>query len=885
MSWWRRLRDRDRLERELSSELADHVERHVADLVALGIEEPEARRRAQLAVGGVEQVKEACRDARGTRWLEDFASDLRYAWRGLLQRPTFAAVAVLSLALGIGANTALFSIIDSLIRRSLPVREPERLVLLEGSWTNPIWEQIRERQHELFDGAVAWSGADFDLAAGGEEKRVNGLFVSGSFFEVFGVAARLGRTILPSDDRWHAGTEGLVAVLSDGFWKRHYGSDPGVVGRTLHLNRAAFTIVGVAPPGFLGPEVGEPFDVAVPIATSSAVQPPLDALEDRNYWWLEVVARRKPGQTVADATDALRAVQAPIRAATLPPRQTAERLAEYLREPFEMTPAAAGSSALRDRYRRPLFTILAVAILVLLVACANVANLQLARGNERRHEFRLRLALGASRWRIARQLLTESILIAGLGATLGLAFALWGSRLLVRNLSSSGTITLGLPVDAGVLVFTGAVAILTALLFGTLPAWRAGRSDPEGAWKEPARGAAGRGVGASRTLIVVQVAISLVLLVAAGLFLRTLSAITHRDLGFRREGVLVVSLYAWQSEVTMDRFVPLAERIRAAVAELPGVASAGLSDVTPVSGSSWREEFELPGAGRGRERAFVHMVTRGWLSVYGTPRLAGRDILDSDRAESPPVALINRAFARKFFGEKDPLGQTIRSTGIYLAPMEVVGVVEDAVYRNVREDHEPTIYVPFPQGMKAVTAPQASLSVRVTDAGGPPSRLTSAVVAAIARIDPRVTLRLRTLSDQIDATLVRERLVAMLSGFFGALALLLAAIGLYGVTSHAVARRRGEIAVRMALGADARRVVRLMLERVAILVLAGVLAGAAVAAWASRFVAALLYGLEPGDPSTILAAASLLVAISLIAAYLPARRAARIDPARVLRES
>jgi putative ABC transport system permease protein len=883
MSWWRRLRDRQRLERELSAELADHIERHVADLVAAGVAEPEARRRAQLALGGVEQVTEACRDERGTRWLEDFSSDLRYAWRGLLQRPVFAVVAVFSLALGIGANTALFSIVDSLIRRSLPVREPERLVLLEGYWTNPLWEQIRERQHKLFDSAAAWSGTEFDLAAGGEEKPVAGLFVSGSFFEVLGVPAQLGRTLLPSDDRRHSAADPRVAVLSNGFWRRHYGGDPDVVGRMLRLDRAPFTIVGVTPPGFFGPEVGESFDVAVPIAAHPILEPFHNALDDRSDWWLEVVARRNHGQTLAEATDALRAVQAPIRAATLPEDHTAEDFAEYLREPFQLVPAAAGTSALRDRYRRPLLTILAVAFLVLLVACANVANLQLARGNERQHEFRMRLALGASRWRIARQLLAESILIAGLGAALGLAFALWGNQFLVRKLSAFGPVTLGLPLDGSVLLFTGAVAVLTALLFGTLPAWRAGRSDPRAAWREPARGAAGRSAGASSALIAVQVAISMVLLVAAGLFLRTLAAMTNREIGLRSEGVLVASVYAWQSGIPMDQFVPFAERIRTTVAGLSGVAIAGLSQVTPVSGSRWTERFEVPGTAGGHEPVFVHIVTPGWLSVYRTPLLTGRDILESDRAESPPVALVNRAFARKVLGGTSPLGRTIRTAGTYLAPMEVVGVVEDAVYRDLREDHAPTVYLPFAQGMKAVRAPQAKLSIRA--AAGPPSRLTSAVAAAIARIDPRVTLRFRTLSDQIDASLVRERLVAMLSGFFGALALLLAAIGLYGVTSHAAARRRAEIAVRMALGADAPRVVRMMLGRVASLVLVGLLAGSAVSAWASRFVASLVYGLKPGDPLTIAGAVSLLFAISLLAAYLPARRAARIDPAEVLRES
>jgi predicted permease len=884
MSWWQRLRQRDRLEAELSAELADHIERQVADLVASGVPEAEARRQAKLALGP-EGTAEACRDARGTRWLDELGADLRYGWRGLRQRPAFAAVAVLSLALGIGANSALFSIVDSLIRKSLPVRDPESLVRLDGgSWTNPIWEQIRERQHALFDGAFASSSTRFDLAAGGEERPVRGLYVSGGFFEVLGVPAQLGRTILPSDDARGGGPDGLTAVVSDAFWRRHYGGAPDIVGRSLRLNRVSFTIVGVTPPGFFGPEVGTAYDVAVPIAAQPTLRHPRDGLDNRNWWWLEIVARRKAGQTTAQATDALRAVQAQIRAATLPEKGTPEDIAEYLREAVTLVPAATGSSALRDRYRRPLLTILAVAGLVLLVACANVANLQLARGSERQPEFRMRLALGASRLRIGRQLLTESLLISGLGALLGLAFAVWGSRLLVRKLSPTGSVSLGLPLDADMLLFTGAIAVTTALLFGTLPAWRAGKSDPEGALREQARGPSGTsGAGASGVLVAAQVAVSLVLLVAAGLFLRTLQAITSRDLGFRPEGVLVVAMDASRSGIAGNRFVPFLERIRDSVGQMPGVASAGLSDVTPVSGGTWTEQFELVGGdGQGKEKAFVHAITPGWLSVYGTPIVAGRDVLESDRAGTPPVALVNRAFVRKVFGEKNPLGQTIRTRGEYLNPMEVVGVVEDAIYQAVREDFAPTVYVPFAQGMIGEIPPHGSLSVRAVS--GSPSRLAPDVAAAIGRIDPNVTLRFRPLADQIGGALVRERLVAILAGFFGALALLLAAIGLYGVTSHAVSRRRAEIGVRMALGADAGRVARLMLGRLAGLVLIGVLAGAALSAWASRFVATLLYGLKPGDPITIAAAAALLVGITLLAAYVPARRAARIDPAKVLRE-
>ncbi len=892
MTWWRRLVSSSRLERELERELRDHLERQVADNIRGGMSEADARRKAALAFGGVERVKEDCRDARGTRWLDDLAQDIRYGVRVLARAPVFTAVAVLSLALGIGANTAIFSLVNSLLLRALPVHAPERLMIVEGgSWTNPIWEQIRRRQSALFGGALAWGEDRFDLAAGGPTEEVSGLWASGSFFDVLGVPAILGRTFTAEDDRRGGGVNGPVAVISYSFWQRRYGGATDVIGRALTLNRVPFTIVGVAPPEFVGPIVGHSFDVAVPLGTEPLVRGKESLLDRRSTWWLEIMARRKPAQTSEEAVRALNAALPQIRQATLPDRPAAD-LKQYLGEPFKLVDAAGGPSQFRDQYQAPLVIIMVTVMLVLLIACANIANLMLARANARRHELALRLAMGASQFRMVRQLLTESLILSVAGAALGLVLATWGSQLLVGQLTTvRESVFLDLSLDWRVLAFTAGVAVGTALLFGVVPAFRAGRVEPNGALKEQARTVAGqRQRMLGQPLVVLQVALSLVLVVGAGLFMRTFATLEQLDLGFDRTPLLIVNADLQRSGIPPDKRLALQQRLEAAARGVAGVAHAAVSTITPVSGMGWNQDVEVPDGPPVSERertVWFNGVSPGWFATYGTAILSGRDFVDGDRDGAPLVAIANRAFVEKHMGGSNPLARAIRLPGFGqqgkepARMLQVVGIVENAAYESPRDGTPPTIYVPMAQA-EGNDAPFVSLTVR--SAVDRPALLTKSIGAALTRVDPKVSLTFVAMTDQFNGMVVRERVVAMLSAFFGGLALLLAGIGLYGVTSYGVSRRRIEIGIRMALGADAAAVIRLVLGRVAMLVGLGVVIGAALSVWAARFVGSLVYGLEPRDPSTFICAAVVLASVGALAAWLPARRASRIDPLQVLRE-
>ena len=826
--------------------------------------------------------------------------DIRLAFRSVRATPVVSLVAVLSLALGIGANTAIFSIVNSLLLRALPVKEPQQLALVADdptrgitSWTNPIWEQIRQR-HEIFDGVLAWSTMRFNLAAGGETQFVDGIWASGSMFETLGVPAMLGRTFTDADDARGGGPDGPVAVISYAFWQRHFGGSADAIGRTLTIERVPYTIVGVTPADFFGPDVGRAFDVAIPIGTEPLSRGKESWLDQKWFWWLTVMARVKPGQSVDAATAALRGLQPQIREATLPDGPP-QGVAEYLKEKFTLVPAGTGHSPLRRRYERPLLTILVVVGLVLLIACANIANLLLARATARRHEWSVRLALGAPRWRLARQLLTESLMLAGVGAALGVVIAHWGSRLLVRQLSTqTNTVFLDLALDWRVLVFTSGVTMVTALLFGTAPAFRATSVAPAFALRASAGQARHLGDGGplslSSGLVVAQVALSLMLVVAAGLFMRTFSSLANLHLGFDRDRVLLVSVNAQRTDVPAADRLPTWERIRQSVIAVPGVASAAVSFLTPVSGGVWNNNIDVSGAVPVPERQRMsnfNAVTPGWFTTFGTPILAGRDISDRDRKGAPLVALVNQAFARKFLNGANPVGHTLTIGRQPNAqpPREIVGLVADAVYRALREPVPPTMYIPVAQFDDSRQPAPASVSINVRSSSGSPALLARSVGAAINGVNRDLALTFRLLSDQVDASLTQERVVAMLSGFFGALALLLAGLGLYGVTSYAVTRRRAEIGIRMALGAAPAAVVRLVLSRVSILVAVGVIAGAGASVWLSTFVSTLLYGLEPRDPVTLIGAAVTLAAVGALAGWLPAYRASRIDPAAVLRDS
>jgi putative ABC transport system permease protein len=832
--------------------------------------------------------------------------DLRLAVRALRTTPIISLVAVLSLALGVGANTAIFSLVNSLLLRMLPVVEPQRLALLSSDraigegftagWTYGIWNQIRQRARP-FDGAITWSPERFNLAGGGETLPVEGIYASRDFFTTLGVPALLGRTFTPADDVRGGGQDGPVAVISYGLWQRRFGGAATVIGTPLVVERVPFTIIGVTPPAFFGAEIGRSFDVALPLDAESLIRGSDSRLTlDGGFYGLTIMLRLKPGQSLEAANALVRGMQPQIREGAMPASTPPQLQKEFLNESFVLVPGGSGLSRLREGYERPLATIFVVVALVLLIACANIANLQLARATARRHELSIRLALGAPRWRLARQLLVESLVLSGVGTVLGLVFATWGSRAIVAQLSTAANrVFLDLSVDWRVLAFTAAVGVATTMIFGTAPALRAARVAPIDVLKEHGRGASGDArVNLSSGLVVAQVALSLVLVVAAGLFVRTFEKLTTRPRGFDSERVLVVRVNVAHTRVDPTERIPFFRRLASEVASVPGVARAAASTTTPVAGLGILDAVSVPGmpptfelmiGGQlGAHSTFANFIMPGWFAVYGTPIRAGRDFDDRDTKGGPPVILVNEAFVRKFLPGQSPVGATVafeRGRGAPL-PKTVVGVVTDSVYGSLRDLAPPTEYVPLTQWDYGPVGTDVSISVRASS--GSPALLERSVTSALTAVDRDLVLSFRPLAEQVNASLQQERLVALLSGFFGALALLLAGLGLYGVTAYAVARRRSEIGIRLALGAVPGGVIRLVLSRVSILVGAGILVGTGLSVWVSTFVASLLYGLEPRDPSTLIGAAITLAAVGAVAGSLPAYRASRIEPAEVLRE-
>jgi predicted permease len=820
--------------------------------------------------------------------LRGIDGDVRSAIRSLAATPAVAVAAILTLALGIGATTAIFSVANGLAFRPLPVKDPEHLVTISsetalrfgfqagGGWSYAMWERLRDRS-EAFDGALAWALQRLDLSDGGEAQPVNGLIASGAFFDVLGVGAAVGRTFTLADDSTNP-PEGPVAVISHNVWQRRFGGRFDVVGSRLLIEQVPVTIVGVAPPSFKGVAVGQPFDIAIPFGTDALVRGQRSLVESERTLLLTAMLRLKPQQTIATATPLLQAIQPDI---------VGEKVPQFLREPFLIVDASRGitdGSRLRQRYLYPLAILAAVSAIVLVIVCLNIANLLLARASARRAALGVRLAHGASRWRVARLHLVEAIALVSVGVVGGLLFAGWASRALVSFLpAGDGPASIDLPIDLRVFAFTTAIAGLAVGLVGIAPAIYASRVPPIEALRDAARGGSGRRAGVSGALVVAQVALSIVLLAAAGLFVATMNRLLSVPLGFDPGDLLVVTVNVHRPIGQVER-AQLYERALEAVREMPGVADAAASVWAPVGTGGGG--IIVGSSGRRPERAkqvAFNIVTPGWFTTYRTALTRGREFGNADSAGAPRVAIVNETLRRSQLHEGEAIGATIEAGPCSSGGCTVVGVAADAVYgQSLRDAPPPIVYVPVAQSA-GLAPPNAPFRIAVR-AAGDLGDLTTRLAARLRHVDSRITFAFRRLERDVEATVAQERLVATLGVFFGVTALLLSAVGVYGVSSHAANRRRAEIGIRLALGGQAHEIVWQMLGRLALLVAIGVTCGVAVTLWLLRFVAPLLYGLGSDEPLAIAAAVLLLMAVAAAAGWMPLSRATRMDPAAILRQ-
>jgi predicted permease len=882
MELWKRIGElvrRRRLERELDDEVGLHLSLLEEEFRAKGMSAGEARAAAQREFGGVAHAKEAYRQERGMPRLENFVKDVRYALRGLRRNPGFAAAAVLSLALGIGANTAVFSLFHALMLRSLPVSHPEQLVMLyrSGGWgfygisSYPLYLELRGH-HELFNGVLAASGpakVRFSLTGAGQMEFVNRAFVSGDYFRVLGVAPARGRLFTSEDDRVPHGHP--LAVVSYDFWRNRLGGDLQVLGRTLYVDEMPLTVIGVAAPGFRGVQIETHADVWVPAMMTR------DNAMNVGMNWVFLLARGRPEIS-------RRRLQSAVDALT---RQYLE--AHYGNQPnlafrkmsmdqhFEVRDAGVGVSMLRDLFGKPLTILMAAVGLVLLAACANVANLLLARGASRSRELAMRFSLGATRARLVTQALTECFLLAAAGCILGIGLAFWGTQQIVRFLPGPPGQGLDAAPDAAVLGFTVGISLLAMLIFGLAPAWRSTAIHPAMALRS---GSVNGGRQTFRRMLVVaQVAFSVVLAVLAGLFARSLAQLRGFDLGFRDRNVIAFGLNFPSSWKLTDR-TAAQKRLVAQVESLPGVnlVSYGFPGPFQMGMSNWT--IQVPGSPRtaaGPATVAVHTVAPRYLETIGSIPVMGRDLDRNDAGNSPKVAVVNQAFVREFLqGEAHPLGRVL-SFGE--ESTQIVGVVRDIPHQGLREKIAATVYVPAAQRESLGGGPTFLVRSPL-----PLSALLPAIRGELAKLSPQAVIdEPKTLAGAIDESIFQDRILATLAGCFGGLALLLAAIGLYGVMAYSTAQRAGEFGVRLALGAQRSNVLWMVLRDALVLATAGLAVGLPASVAASRYVGSVLFEVKPGDAASFGGAAAVLLATGLVAALLPARRSAGMDPMRALR--
>ena len=829
-------------------------------------------------------------------FVETILQDLRYGFRLLRKNPTFSLVAILTLALGTGANAAIFQLVNSVRMRALPVERPQELASVgidtsgngrtgqfrnrRPMFTEPLWQAIRAEQQGFAD-LFAWGIASWNLATDGEYLPAQGIYVTGGFFQGLGVTPHIGRVIAAADDQQGCGAPG--AVLSHGLWQSRYGGNPGVIGQTISLDNRAFEIVGVTPPGFFGVEVGRSFDVALPLCAEALFMGARTGIGQRDIWFLDMMGRLKPGWTAERAQAQLQAASPAIFQATVPPRYNPATAGNYQKFKLTATAAGTGVSGVRREYATQLWILLGATGLVLLITCANLANLMLARATAREREIAVRLAIGASRRRIVRQMLSESLLIAGFGALGGMLLARWISRSLVLFLSTeTNRLFIDLSPDWRVYAFVTGVAVLACLLFGLSPALKATGTNPGRTMQAGGRSSTDshERFAMRRALVVVQVALSMVLIVGALLFGRSLRNLVTVDPGFRQDGIVAVSVDMRRSGIDPAALLQVQARAMDRVRAVPGIMHAAEAMIVPMSGSGWNQNILIDGEEKDGNVNF-NRVGADYFRVMETPLVAGRWFGAEDRAGAPETAIVNESFARRFFGGANPVGRTfqiVMGQGEPRPHYQIVGLVKDTKYNDLREDFMPIGY--FPAAQEPRPSPGLDFVAR-TDL--PLSSIRPSVTRAVRDAVPGSTVAYDSVRTYVRDSLVTERLMATLSGFFGVLAMLIATIGLYGVMSYMVSRRRVEIGIRMALGADAGSVVRMVLRESGVLLGAGIVAGVALAALVSRWAASLLFGLEPYDPMSFVLASVSLGIVSALAAWIPARRASRVAPTIALR--
>ncbi|HEV2491163.1 MAG TPA: ABC transporter permease [Candidatus Acidoferrales bacterium] len=895
--WLRAVLHRSRTERDMDAELRSHIESYAEDLIRSGLTRAEALRRARLAFGGLERVKEECRESRGISFLESLLQDLRFGLRMLRKSPGFTTVAVLTLALGIGANTAIFGLLDALVLRDLPVPHPEQLVRFGAhtpgddyaSVSLPMFQEIM-RDQNVFSGAFAAEGGPLmNVETNGELTRASVDPVTGSYYSVLGATPEIGRLLAPSDIDLNAAAPQQIAVLGYAFWQRQYGGARDVIGKILKIENLPFTIIGVTRKGFAGTSADEEDDIVVPLNAEPRIYGTTNlqiSLQRRDVLWLDPVGRLKPGFTLDQARAQLDSLWPAIRQAVAPGQETRVARDTFDSLQFTLKSDATGGSYLRTKFAKPVYVLLGISAVVLLLACVNLASLMLSRAAARNHEFGVRATLGASRSRLAQQSLVESIILSVGGTLAGFLLANWGSYGLVDFLFQHiglygyvGAKALNLSPDLRVLSFTASIAILTGVLFGLAPAWHATRENPNSALQQGSR-TLGHGTGTlGKSLIVIQVALSLVLLAGAGLFIRTLENLRAVQPGFRIGGVLEVGLFpkpgAFKDAAPLTYFHELTDRI----SHLPGVVSASFSHGDVGGGYDWPVKVRIHGLDNQFFSSELDRVMPGFFHTEGISLLQGRTFDWQDNTRTPHAVVVSDNFAEEVLPHGNAIGEHIDiSKDPRLQDLEIVGIVSNASLYDIRKPPEPTVY--FDTLQYGMAAEFDTLLVR-TDL--PPSTMLVPLQQAANSLGRQYVASVESLTKTVNDSILPERIIAALSAFFGALALLIAAIGLFGLMAYNVMRRTRELGIRFALGAQRASVLRMILRETFALALVGILLGLPCALAATRLIAHMLFGVTPYDPVTLAAVAASLLAVGALAGYIPARRAMKVDPMIALR--